>query len=319
MVARASVKAVDRVVTVENLRKSYGERERLHGISFEVRAGEILGFLGTNGAGKTTTIEILEGYRPYNAGTVSVLGVDPAKATRAWRNRIGLVLQECELDPAYSVAETVTIFSRYFDAPTDVAATIEAVGLSGKANDRVGQLSGGQKRRLDVAVGLVGDPEILFLDEPTTGLDPIARREMWTMIEGLRDAGKTIFLTTHYMDEAEHLADRIIILRDGEIAAQGTADELSATLGYRATVSFDAGAALDVAHLRAAVGRPVAVRDGVARFETDDVQGDLAALLKWARHARVKLSHLQAIQPSLDDVFVSLAGESTGDEREENP
>ncbi|MDH2904614.1 MAG: ABC transporter ATP-binding protein [Actinomycetota bacterium] len=300
---------MDCVVSVEDLRKSYGERERLHGISFEVRAGEILGFLGTNGAGKTTTIEILEGYRPYNAGAVSVLGVDPAHATRAWRDRIGLVLQECELDPVYTVRETVEIFARYFRRPTDVAATIEAVGLSAKSNDRVGQLSGGQKRRLDVAVGLVGDPEILFLDEPTTGLDPIARREMWTMIEGLRDAGKTIFLTTHYMDEAEHLADRIIILRDGEIAAQGTADELSATLGYHTTVTFDAYPGLDLGELGAVVERSVDVADGVVRFETDHVQHDLGRLLRWARKGHLTLSNLQAVQPSLDDVFVKLAGD----------
>ena len=315
----SNVKVVDRVVSVEGLRKSYGERERLHGISFEVRAGEILGFLGTNGAGKTTTIEILEGYRPYNSGSVSVLGVDPAHATRAWRNRIGLVLQECELDPVYTVAETVTIFSRYFRRATDVDATIDAVGLSSKANDRVGQLSGGQKRRLDVAVGLVGDPEILFLDEPTTGLDPIARREMWTMIEGLRDAGKTIFLTTHYMDEAEHLADRIIILRDGEIAAQGTADELSATLGHQTAVTFDAVAGLDLDDLRVLVGRPVVVRDGVVHFETGDVQRDLETLLGWARERHVTLSSLQAVQPSLDDVFVQLAGESVAEQREVEP
>jgi ABC-2 type transport system ATP-binding protein len=214
------------VVEVEQLRKSYGAVERLHGISFEVHAGEILGFLGVNGAGKTTTIEILEGYRSRDGGRVSVLGTDPAKATREWRNRIGLVLQECELDPVYTVNETVTMFARYFRRPTDIPATIGAVGLTEKADDRVGRLSGGQKRRLDVALGLVGDPEVLFLDEPTTGLDPVARREMWSMIEGLRLAGKTIFLTTHYMDEAQHLADRIIILRAGEIAAQGTAEKL---------------------------------------------------------------------------------------------
>ncbi len=314
--SRTIVGVMDRVVSVENLHKSYGERERLHGISFEVRSGEILGFLGTNGAGKTTTIEILEGYRPYNAGTVSVLGVDPAKATRAWRNRIGLVLQECELDPAYTVAETVTMFARYFDRATDVATTIHAVGLSDKSNDRVGQLSGGQKRRLDVAVGLVGDPEILFLDEPTTGLDPIARREMWTMIEALRDAGKTIFLTTHYMDEAEHLADRIIILRDGAIAAQGTADELSAALGYRATIRFDAYPGFSTGELAGVIGRPVVVSDVVARFESNDVQRDLEVLLGWAREASVTLSNLQAIQPSLDDVFVTLAGEAARNELE---
>ncbi len=300
-------------MTVESLRKSYGERERLHGITFEVHAGEILGFLGTNGAGKTTTIEILEGYRPYNAGSVSVLGVDPANATREWRNRIGLVLQACELDPVYTVRETVAIFARYFRGATDVDATIEAVGLTAKSHDRVGQLSGGQKRRLDVAVGLVGDPEILFLDEPTTGLDPIARREMWTMIEGLRAAGKTIFLTTHYMDEAQHLADRIIILRAGEIAAHGTAEELSANLGYRATVSFDAAAGLDLDQLGAVLGRALGVKESVVRFESPSVQADLLALLDWAREHDVELSNLQAIQPSLDDVFVHLAGDETSD------
>ncbi|MGD0055404.1 MAG: ABC transporter ATP-binding protein, partial [Acidimicrobiales bacterium] len=155
------------VVAVEDLHKSYGRTERLHGISFEVQAGEILGFLGVNGAGKTTTIEILEGYRTRDGGHVSVLGVDPARATREWRNRIGLVLQECELDPVYTVRETVSMFARFFAHPTDVTATVAAVGLTDKANDRVGRLSGGQKRRLDVAIGLVGNPEVLFLDEPT--------------------------------------------------------------------------------------------------------------------------------------------------------
>jgi ABC-2 type transport system ATP-binding protein len=306
---------MDTVVSVEGLRKSYGDRERIHGITFDVRAGEILGFLGTNGAGKTTTIEILEGYRPRNGGQVSVLGVDPAHATRAWRNRIGLVLQECELDPVYSVRETVAMFARYFRSPTDVEATIGAVGLTEKANDRVGQLSGGQKRRLDVGLGLVGDPEILFLDEPTTGLDPLARREMWIMIEGLRDAGKTIFLTTHYMDEAQHLADRIIILRAGEIAAQGTSDELSASLGYHTEVTFDPYSGIDLARLSAVVGRPVTVRESLARFESDRVQGDMKLLLDWAEVEHVELANLQAIQPSLDDVFVKLAGEATPEVR----
>jgi len=233
-----TIAGVAPVVEVEGLRKSYGEVERIHGISFEVEAGEIFGFLGTNGAGKTTTIEILEGYRPRNSGQVSVLGTDPAWADRMWRNRIGLVLQECELDPAHTVRETVSMFARYFQYPTAVVTTIGAVGLTEKIDDRVGHLSGGQKRRLDVALGLIGDPEVLFLDEPTTGLDPAARREMWTMVEGLRDAGKTIFLTTHYMDEAQHLADRIIILAAGEVAAQGTADELSRSLGNRTAITF---------------------------------------------------------------------------------
>jgi ABC-2 type transport system ATP-binding protein len=299
------------VVEVQDLRKSYGKVERIHGISFEVQAGEILGFLGTNGAGKTTTIEILEGYRPRDGGRVTVLGVDPAQATRAWRNRIGLVLQECELDPVYSVRETVSMFARYFKEPTDIAATIEAVGLVEKTDERVGHLSGGQKRRLDVALGLIGDPEVLFLDEPTTGLDPVARREMWTMIDGLRQAGKTIFLTTHYMDEAQHLADRIIILREGEIAAQGTADELSSSLGYRTEVTFAPFEGMALAALRASLGAAVRVDDSLVRFESDDVQTDLELLLAWAKDQRAQLANLQVIRPSLDDIFVQLAGASS--------
>jgi ABC-2 type transport system ATP-binding protein len=296
------------VVEVEGLRKTYGDVERIHGISFEVESGEIFGFLGTNGAGKTTTIEILEGYRSRNAGTVSVLGTDPARADRAWRNRIGLVLQECELDPVYTVRETVSMFARYFQHPTDVVATIGAVGLADKISERIGHLSGGQKRRLDVALGLIGDPEVLFLDEPTTGLDPAARREMWTMVEGLRDAGKTVFLTTHYMDEAQHLADRIIILRAGEIAAQGTPEELSRSLGDRTEVTFAASEAIAPDDLSTALGAPVNIEGSLVRFKTDRVQRDLTVLLGWAERQNVELADLQVIRPTLDDVFVQLAG-----------
>jgi ABC-2 type transport system ATP-binding protein len=299
---------VTAAVEVQDLRKSYGKVERIHGISFEVQAGEILGFLGTNGAGKTTTIEILEGYRSRDGGRVSVLGVDPAHANRTWRNQIGLVLQECELDPVYSVRETVSMFARYFKRPTDVAATIDAVGLVEKTDERVGHLSGGQKRRLDVALGLIGDPEVLFLDEPTTGLDPVARREMWTMIDGLRHAGKTIFLTTHYMDEAQHLADRIIILREGEIAAQGTADELSLSVGYRTEVTFAPFEGMTLDALSASIGAPVTTRDSLVRFNTNNVQTDLEMLLAWAKSQQAQLVELQVIRPSLDDIFVQLAG-----------
>jgi ABC-2 type transport system ATP-binding protein len=306
------------VVEVEDLHKSYGPVERLHGISFEVQAGEILGFLGVNGAGKTTTIEILEGYRTRDSGRVSVLGTDPAQATRDWRNRIGLVLQECELDPVYTVRETVAMFARYFRQPTDIDATIGAVGLSEKMSDRVGRLSGGQKRRLDVALGLVGDPAVLFLDEPTTGLDPVARREMWTMIEGLRRAGKTIFLTTHYMDEAQHLADRIIILRAGVIAAQGTADELSATLGYRTEITFEPYAGFEVGRLAVSLGVDVKMVDSLVRFTTNRAQADLKVLLDWAQTEGAELTNLQAIRPSLDDVFVRLAGDGS-DRAESRP
>ncbi len=293
------------------MRKSYGDVERLHGISFEVQAGEVFGFLGTNGAGKTTTIEILEGYRPRNSGQVLVLGTDPARADRAWRNRIGLVLQECELDPAHTVRETVSMFSRYFDHPSEVVATIDAVGLADKTDDRVGRLSGGQKRRLDVALGLIGDPEVLFLDEPTTGLDPSARREMWAMVEGLRDAGKTIFLTTHYMDEAQHLADRIIILRAGEVAAHGTAEELSQSLGNTTQVTFTLPEAVALEPLMGALGRHIELEGRIVRFGTEHVKADLTSLLAWAEREHVELSDLQVIRPTLDDVFVQLAGNPT--------
>lgn len=300
---------MDAAISVEDLRKSYGDTQRIHGITFDVRPGEILGFLGTNGAGKTTTIEILEGYRSRNGGQVSVLGVDPAHATRSWRNRIGLVLQECELDPVYTVRETIAIFARCFSRPTDVDATIAAVGLADKATERVGRLSGGQKRRLDVGIGLVGDPEILFLDEPTTGLDPLARRDMWSLIERLRRVGKTIFLTTHYMDEAQHLADRIIILRAGEIAAQGTPEELSASLGYHTEVTFDSFEGIDLSRLSSVIGRPITLSGPSVRFDTDDIQAALRSLLDWAQAEQAPLANLQAIRPSLDDVFVRIAGE----------
>lgn len=302
------------VIEVRNLRKSYGDVERLHGINFTVDAGKIFGFLGTNGAGKTTTIEILEGYRSRTAGEVAVLGIDPARADRAWRNRIGLVLQESELNPMYTVRETVGMFARYFEAPTSIERTIRVVGLADCADQRIGRLSGGQKRRVDVALGLVGDPEVLFLDEPTTGLDPAARRGMWTMIEGLRDEGKTVFLTTHYMDEAQHLSDHIVILRAGAIAAEGSPDELSQSLGSSSDVSFTLPPGVMLEQLRAAIGVDVLVDATVVRFRTDTVQRDLTRLLAWAQHDDVELRQLQVAQPTLDDVFVELAVGRSGDD-----
>ncbi len=300
------------VVTVRELRKSYGEVERLHGISFSVEAGQIFGFLGTNGAGKTTTIEILEGYRSRSSGEVTVLGVDPARADRAWRNRIGIVLQESELNPVYTVRETVTMFARYFDSPTPIRRTLDVVGLSANADERIGRLSGGQKRRVDVALGLVGDPDVLFLDEPTTGLDPAARREMWRMIDGLRTEGKTVFLTTHYMDEAARLSDRIVILRAGAIAAEGTPDELSRSLGRTSDISFALPPGTTRSEIETAVGTAATVESETVRLRTDSVQRVLARLLRWAEDARVELSSLQVTQPTLDDVFVQLAEPDDG-------
>ena len=214
-------------ISVHGLRKSYGDYEAVRGISFEIAEGEVFGLLGPNGAGKTTTIEILEGYRPRDAGEVDVLGFDPGRAGSAFRERIGVVLQQSQLWPTITVAETHRMFAGYYDRPRDVDEVIKLVGLEEKRDARVKTLSGGQKRRLDLGVALVGDPDLVFLDEPTTGFDPAARRAAWDMIRALRSLGKTILLTTHYLDEAEQLADRVAVLREGQIIREGTPAELT--------------------------------------------------------------------------------------------
>ena len=214
-------------IAVSELRKSYGEHEALRGITFEIREGEVFGLLGPNGAGKTTTVEILEGYRSRDGGKVNVLGFDPARAETAYRERIGVVLQQSQLWPNLTVAETHRMFAGYYERPRDVDEVIRLVGLGEKRDARVKTLSGGQKRRLDLGIALVGDPELVFLDEPTTGFDPRARRAAWDMIRSLRSLGKTILLTTHYLDEAEQLADRVAVLREGRIISEGTPAELT--------------------------------------------------------------------------------------------
>jgi ABC-2 type transport system ATP-binding protein len=296
----------DAAITVSGLRKRYGDHEAVRGIDFEVKAGEVFGFLGPNGAGKTTTIEILEGYRERTGGDVQVLGADPEHAGAAWRNRIGLVLQECELDGRLTVRETLELFAGLFTSPRPVGETIEVVGLKGREGDRVGSLSGGQRRRVDVAVGIVGDPELVFLDEPTTGFDPAARRDAWNMIEGLRSLGKTVFLTTHYMDEAQHLADRVAILRDGQIAAEGTPDSLGTETATVVTFRRPEGLALE--ELTAAVGVEPAVAGAEVSIKTDDAQATLLRLLRFADERSLTLADLEARRPSLEDVFLELVG-----------
>jgi ABC-2 type transport system ATP-binding protein len=218
-------------ISVRDLRKSYGANEALRGISFEIAEGDVFGLLGPNGAGKTTTVEILEGYRSRDGGEVDVLGSDPERADRGFRERIGVVLQQSQLWPNLTVAETHRMFAGYYEHPRDIDEVIAVVGLEGKRDARVKTLSGGQKRRLDLGVALVGDPELIFLDEPTTGFDPAARRAAWDMIRSLRSLGKTILLTTHYLDEAEQLADRVAVLLDGRIVREGTPTELTGGTG----------------------------------------------------------------------------------------
>jgi ABC-2 type transport system ATP-binding protein len=298
----------DPVISVTGLRKSYGDLEAVKGIDIEVRAGEIFAFLGPNGAGKTTTVEVLEGYRRRSAGEVSVLGVDPSSPNRGWRGRIGIVLQECRLTPELTVSEAVAQYAGYYSAARDVGETVRLVGLGEKADTRTSKLSGGQQRRLDVALALVGDPELLFLDEPTTGFDPAARRQAWEVIANLRDLGKTVFLTTHYMDEAQALADRVAILAAGEIVAQGAPDELaggdsSTRIGFRLPRA-------EIDRLPAAVREAAEIRSANHTSEVSlrvpDPVPVLRELTTWASDRGVGLPGLEVRRPSLEDVYLEL-------------
>ncbi|MGN6254402.1 MAG: ABC transporter ATP-binding protein [Solirubrobacterales bacterium] len=293
-------------ISVQGLRKSYGEHEAVAGIDFEVAAGEVFGFLGPNGAGKTTTIEILEGYRERSGGEVSVLGADPSQPTRAWRERVGLVLQECELDPLWTVREAVSLFARFYRSPRPVEETIELVGLADKRDARIGTLSGGQKRRADVALGIVGDPDLIFLDEPTTGFDPSARRDAWNMIEGLKALGKTVFLTTHYMDEAQHLADRVAILREGQIVAQGRIEEIAETIGRSTVIGFALNGGLALEDVRGVVAGVVAAAGDQVEIQSERPQRDLYRLLALAEERGIELRELEVRRPNLEDVFLEL-------------
>src|SRR5262249_23388698 len=265
-------------IRVQGLHKAYGENEAVRGIDFEVAPGEVFGFLGPNGAGKTTTIEILEGYRERTSGEVSVLGADPQRATREWRRRIGLVLQECELNPLLTVEETMKLYSSFFPNARPVDETLELVGLGDRRRARVGSLSGGQQRRLDVGVGIAGNPELLFLDEPTTGFDPSARRDAWRMIEGLKELGTTIVLTTHYMEEAQHLPDRVVIMREGGIVAEGPPGTLGEQLGRETVIRFRTADGV-AERLADAIGRQAQVSGNQASIASTDPQGDLYRLL----------------------------------------
>ncbi len=293
----------DPVISIRGLRKSYGDLEAVRGIDLEVQAGEVFAFLGPNGAGKTTTVEILEGYRKRSGGEVSVLGEDPQRGGRAWRERIGIVLQSCRLDPYLTVRESLGLYAGYYRAPRPVDEVVELVGLVGKADERAGALSGGQQRRLDVGMALIGDPELLFLDEPTTGFDPAARRQAWETIAGLRDLGKTVFLTTHYMDEAQRLADRVTIIAGGEIVAAGTPEDLGDRESQPATISFRLPVGVAAADVP---GGGIVGEGGKITLSTTAPVGLLNELTGWALARGIDLDGLEVTRPTLEDIYLEL-------------
>jgi ABC-2 type transport system ATP-binding protein len=302
------------VITVSGLRKSYGPVEAVRGIDLEVARGEVFAFLGPNGAGKTTTVEVLEGYRQRSGGAAEVLGEDPGIAGRRWRERIGIVLQQCRLQPLLTVRETLALYGGYYRRPRSVDEVIDLAGLAETADTRAGRLSGGQQRRLDVAVALIGDPELLFLDEPTTGFDPSARRQAWEVIASLRDLGKTVFLTTHYMDEAQALADRVAIIAGGEIVAEGAPSELGGRADAASEITFvlaDGGAELPPLAAAALDGAPA---NGTVRLRSDSPVELLNELTGWALERGVALGRLEVRRPSLEDVYLELTGEEEGSE-----
>jgi ABC-2 type transport system ATP-binding protein len=277
---------VSTVISVRGLTKSYGDFEALKGVDFELRAGEVFGLLGPNGAGKTTTIEILEGYRERDGGDVRVLGADPARAGLEWRQRIGVVLQSSAMYENLTVAEQLAQFGGYYEHPRPVDEVIGLIGLEEKRDARARKLSGGQRRRLDLGLALVGDPELIFLDEPTTGFDPAARRRAWGTIRSLRALGKTILLTTHYLDEVEQLADRVAVLREGQIVASGTVHELIG--GTPAT---------EIRYRR---------NGEVVVLETDEPTRVLHELTAAAMERGEELEGLEVRKPSLEEVYLSL-------------
>jgi ABC-2 type transport system ATP-binding protein len=297
------------VISARGLSKSYGDVEAVRGIDLQVHRGEIFAFLGPNGAGKTTTVEILEGYRGRSGGEIRVLGEDPQHAGREWRERIGIVLQSGRPDPYLTVRESLALFAGYYRAPRPIEETIELVGLGEKADARASSLSGGQQRRLDVGLALVGDPELLFLDEPTTGFDPSARRQAWETIAGLRDLGKTVFLTTHYMDEAQRLADRVAVIAEGEVVARGTPEDLGDRESRPATVTFRLPAGIGLDDLPGEVASAATNGAGTVSLSTGTPVATLNELTAWALRRGVDLEGLEVRRPSLEDVYLSLTSE----------
>ncbi len=301
--------AGEAAITVRGVRKNYGGVQALDGVDLTVLRGEVLALLGPNGAGKTSLVEILEGHRIADAGEISVLGHDPAKLERAFRERIGIVLQEEGLEENLTVREMVELYSAAYPNPRPADEIIELVGLSEQRDKRAGTLSGGQRRRLDLAVGICGDPELIFLDEPTTGFDPAARRRSWELISDLKDLGKTILLTTHYMEEAQRLADRVVVISAGRVIAEGTPDTLGRGNAEAAVVSFRVPAGFDAEELPLPDVAAIERAADALSFQTTTATADLAPLLSWAAVRGVELEGLAVTRPTLEDVYLQLTQE----------
>jgi len=292
-------------IEVSGLRKRYADHEAVRDLSFSVDEGEVLAMLGPNGAGKTTTVEILEGYRTRDDGDVHVLGFDPATGGPEFRARIGIVLQECGFDPFLTVREMLEMYAGYYPAPRSVDEVVELVGLVEKANSRVRTLSGGQQRRLDLGLGLVGDPDLLFLDEPTTGFDPSARRQAWELVRRMADLGKTVLLTTHYMEEAQALADRVVVIAAGEKVAEGTPESIGGRSTAEVAIRFVLPGGAQLGDL------PIAATEEpgrVAVVHTVHPTSVLRDLTSWALDRGGELEGLTVARPSLEDVYLRLTG-----------
>ena len=304
----------DVAIQVSGLRKSYGRTEAVRGIDLRVFKGEVFALLGPNGAGKTTTVEVLEGHLDRDAGDVDVLGHDPGRNEIELKRRIGIVLQTTGVEPYLTVEETIRLFGGYYPHPRPLDEILDVTGLTESRRSTVRKLSGGQRRRLDVAVGLAGDPELLFLDEPTTGFDPAARRGAWDMVKNLQSLGKTVFLTTHYMDEAEYLADRVAILVKGEIVAEGAPSELT---HRNAATTIRFRLAPGGPELPSGLPAVTGAGDGRLTMETGTPTKTLYDLTQWANERGLELEELTVSRPSLEDVFLDLAAPRDGEEDSE--